>query len=90
MTGHRHTVEPYLFGPIAQPRAVKPEPAGLFADVLFLRRCGVTVYRAGRDEHVVDGQPMPTRKLRAMAAQWRDDQAAELNRGGRDDRQSLG
>lgn len=77
MSVYRHT-EPDLFGPVPQPRTVKPEPITLFTDVLFLRRCGATVYRAGRSEHVVNGQPMPTRALRAMAAQWRADQAAEM------------
>lgn len=78
MSAHYHTDEPDLFGPVPQTRAMKPEPAALFADILLLRHCGATVYRSGRSEHVVNGQPMPTRRLRAMAAQWRADQAKEM------------
>lgn len=61
------TAQPSLFGPVVQPRYVKPEPASVYQAVLLLRKKGHKVYRSGRRAHTVDGCNVPTDWLLALA-----------------------
>lgn len=59
--------EPDMFGAVPQPRTKSAEPDSVYADVLALRRAGRAVMRAGRSDHLVDGQRVSRATLAALA-----------------------
>lgn len=56
-----------MFEAPPQPRAKRSEPERVYMAVLYLRSAGAKVYRAGRNDHLVDGVRVPTRALLQIA-----------------------
>lgn len=61
--------QPELFPVPPQPRRSRPEPDRVWRAALYLRSAGATVYRAGRQEHMVNGNRITTRQLLALAGE---------------------
>lgn len=69
----RKKCERELFGIVLQPRVVAPEKPLVYAAVLALRRKGLQVFRAGRQQHLIcnattcRGRKVTTPELLKMA-----------------------